>query len=406
MDTIRFDRIPEEQALVETLVDWAETPSGSEDAEGLARMAEKIRAAFAGLPGHGELVDLPPAEDLAGAPLPVGAAYRHRCRPGAPVRVLLSGHMDTVYGPDHPFKRCSFPERGVLRGPGVADMKGGLLVMRHAIDLLEASAHAENLGWEVLINADEEIGSPGSLSLLHEAAQGNTAGLVFESALPDGSLVRRRKGSGVFRAVARGRAAHTGRDFDDGRNAIIALSAFLVRMHALNDTVPGAIINVGRARGGRAVNIVPDFAEAYVNIRISKAEDLPGLNARIEKLLDEANREDGVRIKWHGAMARPPKSETPATERLYGWYAATARAQGITCGQRDTGGASDGNILAAAGLPHLDGVGVCGGRIHSEEEFVLTASLRERIALAGAFLSRLADPATELPAELFHVFRS
>ncbi|MCC5805834.1 MAG: hydrolase [Opitutales bacterium] len=406
MDGIRFEGVPEESALVETLVDWAETPSGSDEAGGLARMAEKLRAAFADLPGEGELVELPPAADLGGAPVPVGAAYRHRCRPEAPVRVLLSGHMDTVYGPDHPFKRCTFPERGVLRGPGVADMKGGLVIMRHAINLLESSPHAGNLGWEVLINADEEIGSPGSRGLLRESAQRNTVGLVFESALPDGSLVRRRKGSGVFRAAARGRAAHTGRDFEDGRNAIIALSGLLVRLHSLNDTVPGAIVNVGRARGGRAVNVVPDFAEAFVNIRISKAEDLPDLNAQIENLLKVANKEEGIHIEWHGEMARPPKSETPATEQLHEWYADIAREHGIDCSQRDTGGASDGNILAAEGLPHLDGVGARGGRIHSEEEFILTASLPERIALAGAFLRRLADPATEFPRDLFRMTQS
>ncbi len=406
MDGLSFDGIPDEKSLVETLVDWAETSSGSEDMEGLDRMAEKIRAAFADLPGHGELVALPPAEDLGGDPIPIGAAYRHRCRPEAPIQVLLSGHMDTVYGPDHPFKRCSFPESGVLRGPGVADMKGGLLVMRHAIDLLENSPHAENLGWEVLINADEETGSLGSLGLLREAAMRKTAGLVFESALPDGSLVRRRKGTGVFRTVARGRSAHTGRDFAEGRNAIIALSAFLVRLHGLNDTVPGAIVNVGRARGGRAPNVVPDFAEAYVNIRVSCEEQLGLLDERIRALLKSANEEDGIRIEWHGKMARPPKHETPATERLYEWYAGIAREHSIPCDQRDTGGASDGNIFAAEGLPHLDGVGVRGGRIHSEEEFVLIPSLRERITLAGAFLHRLAAPETEFSPEQFHVFHS
>lgn len=406
MKNPRNDELPHRKALVDTLVDWAETPSGSEDLDGLARMAEKIHDAFASLPGEKELITPPPVKDLVGGLLPAGPVYRHRRRPDAPVRVLLSGHMDTVYGPDHPFKRCSIPEPGVLRGPGVADMKGGLLIMRHALDVLEASPHAERLGWEVLINADEEIGSPASLGLLRESARRNTVGMVFESALPDGSLVRRRKGTGVFRAVSRGRAAHTGRDFEAGRNAIIALSNFLVQLHELNDSMPGVIVNVGRARGGGAANVVPDFAEAYVNIRIERPEDLADIDQRIDDLVRRANTGEGSCIEWHGTMARPPKRETPATECLHRWYCEVAQRHGLSCGQRDTGGASDGNTFAAEGLPHLDGVGVRGGRIHSQEEFAITESLPERIALAGAFLRHLANPETCFPSHLFQTFPS
>ena len=162
-------------------------------------------------------------------------------RPTAPVQLLLTGHMDTVYAADHPFQETRWLEDGVLNGPGVADMKGGLAVMLAALKAVEASPAADRLGYEVVINSDEEVGSPASAALLARAAQGKRAALTYEpAALPDGTLAGARPGSGNFAFVVRGRSAHAGRNPEDGRNALTAAADLALRLEALQARWPDA----------------------------------------------------------------------------------------------------------------------------------------------------------------------
>ncbi|HMP80734.1 MAG TPA: M20/M25/M40 family metallo-hydrolase, partial [Pirellulaceae bacterium] len=169
-------------------------------------------------------------------------------------RLLLCIHCDTVYGVDHPFQCCRRLDTNTLNGPGVIDAKGGLVIMLHALTALERSPWADRIGWQVAINADEEIGSPGSVATLHRLAREADWGLLFEPRLPDGSMVSWRKGSGNFTLVVRGQAAHAGRDFGKGRNACVALSRLLVAVHELNNPADpefGEVtFNVGRMVGG------------------------------------------------------------------------------------------------------------------------------------------------------------
>jgi glutamate carboxypeptidase len=250
-----------------------------------------------------------------------------------------------------------------------------------------------SLGGEILITADEEIGSPGSRELLMEAAAWNHLGLVFESALPGGELVCRRKGTGTYRITAQGKSAHTGRDFAAGRNAVVGLAALMIECHKLNEAYPDAIVNVGRISGGGPVNVVPDQAEAWLNLRIGKRETLSQIQTALEQLVESAGRQwEGVHFKLEGEFARPPKEESPADAALHEvWNAAEASLGLPLSGKRETGGSSDGNVFSEAGLPHLDGIGIRGGAIHSPDEFALLDSIPEQINKVVAFLETVAE---------------
>lgn len=376
--------------MTKRLIQWCEVNSGSDNLEGLERMLGIIEEAFDELPGTAECISLPPMREFhpSGEAVfrPVGKAYRRRCRPEAPIQVLLCGHMDTVFGRDHPFQKASLDERnGILNAPGAVDMKGGLLVMLYALQAFEKATHP-NLGWEVLIVPDEEVGSISSGPLLMEAARRNHVGLLFEPSLPDGSLVRSRKGLGTFNAVVHGRAAHAGRNFREGRSAIVALSELIQRIHALNDEIPDAVFNAGRIQGGGAINIVPDRAAAQFNVRVSSAGTIPEVTARLKSIVAEMNRREGISVDWEGGFTRPPKVAGPAEVVLFEQIRALAALDGEVLQWKDTGGGSDGNNLAAAGLPNIDTLGPRGGNLHSDGEFVELASLPQRVRLVERLL--------------------
>ena len=209
--------------MVDLLIRWANINSGSGNVAGLERMLSELTNAFAPLDGSVEILELQPHKtvNLEGriVEMPLGEAVFVRKRPRAPVKVFLCIHMDTVYPADHPFQTCTRIDENRLQGPGVADAKGGILIMLKALEALERSRWAERIGWEVLVSPDEELGSPGSAPILADAATRNHVGLIFEPALPVGSVVGARKGSGNFVAVVRGRSAHAGRDPASARRA-------------------------------------------------------------------------------------------------------------------------------------------------------------------------------------------
>jgi glutamate carboxypeptidase len=278
----------------------------------------------------------------------------------------------------------------VLRGPGVCDAKGGMLVMLFALLALQRSEWAHKISWELLLNPDEEIGSPGSTPLFLEAARRNDAGLVFEPALPDGSLVSGRKGSGYFTIVVHGKAAHAGRDSHLGRNAIHALARFLAAQIESTANDPGIILNTGWIHGGGAVNIVPDLAIARINVRVETVQQQEAFERDLHARVAGYESADGIRLECHGRFTAPPKPLTPAIEQLLQQFRDCAGALGFPLAWRPTGGICDGNRLAAAGLPTIDSLGVRGGNMHTEEEFVELDSLAERARLTALFLMRMA----------------
>jgi len=218
-----------------TLSDWAGINTASTNLPGLARQTTAILKAAEPLQGRVETLDLPPHEvirdDGQMQPMPLGQAITIAKRPEADLQVLLCIHMDTVFAPDLPFQTTTQLDDNRLQGPGVADAKGGLLVMLTALQAFERSEVAANLGWQVVINPDEELGSPGSRTLLAQCARRHHLGLLFEPTLPDGTLIAARKGSGNYTLVIQGRSAHAGLEPQRGRNAIHAMADAIVQLN-------------------------------------------------------------------------------------------------------------------------------------------------------------------------------
>ena len=374
---------------------WAAVNTGSRNLDGLAAMAGTLADAFAVLPGEIALIGPARVEavDASGKAydLPHGRHLHLKVRPGAATQLLFTGHMDTVFAADHPFQALRWIEDGVLNGPGVADMKGGIAVMLAALEAVEASAAASGIGYEVVINSDEEVGSLASAALLAEAARGKRAALTYEpSALPDGTFAGARPGSGNFSFTVRGRSAHAGRNPEDGRNALLAAAELALYLASLPLRYPGLSVNPARIDGGSPNNVVPDLAILRVNMRPQSSEleaaALKNINWKVERLRLDRD----VQIDVHGHFARPPKPMTPELEALFG----IVRAAGADLGQpvrwQPSGGVCDGNNIAACGVPVIDTMGVRGGKIHSMEEFLIVDSLAERAALSALTILRLA----------------
>ena len=388
-------RTPELAARLER---WCGLNSGSGHAAGLERMRAALRAAYAAsFPAA--RIEEPPA-DAPGHNPPGVRALRVRLRPEAPLQVLLNGHYDTVYEAADPFQAGRWLDERRLNAPGAADMKGGLVAMHAALEAFEATPGAERLGWEVLLTPDEETGSHGSVALLEDAARRHRLGLVFEPARPNGDAVRSRKGTGELRATCHGRAAHAAKIPNDGRNAILALGEFLLAAAKLPEEMEGVVVNVGLVRGGGpATNVVPDFAEAVLDIRTTRMADRQPLLDRLAALAAPINAREGLRLELAGGFNRPPKECRPEEEAAFAEWRRAARDVGVApFDWVHAGGGSDGNLLHAAGLPNLDGIGPVGDHMHSDREVCDVSTVSARAQVAALFLHRLATGEVALPA--------
>lgn len=384
----------QQQEMLNQLMAWAAINSCSDNLLGLAHMLKILEKSFSVLEGNIEKIALPPRSTVSSSgevvTLPLGQALRITKRSKAPFQVLLAGHMDTVYPLTHPFQTPRLLDANTLQGPGVADMKGGLLIMLTALQALERHPDAENVGWEVLINPDEEIGSAGSEPLFREAAKRNHFGLIFEPSFADGAIVSSRKGSMNFSVVARGKAAHAGRDFDKGRNAILAIAHFITQANHLNNKEKGISINPGHISGGGPVNIVPDLAICRFNARTTHPADFKIIQKNLEELVDKTPIE-GVQLALHIENTRRPKLFDKKCQHLFDLLNICAKEEGYSLIHRPSGGVCDGNNLAAEGLPVIDTLGAIGGEIHTSHEYILIDSLIQRSRLTGLFLTKLAS---------------
>jgi len=384
------------EPMLQQVEAWALVNSGSRNLAGLESMAHLLADAFAGLPGEVRLVEPSPVEavDSAGRTVELrhGRNLHLKVRPDAPVQLLFTGHMDTVFGADHAFQETRWLEDGVLGGPGVADMKGGIAVMLAALKAVEDSGAAGRIGYEVVINSDEEVGSAGSAALIAAAARGKAAALTYEpAALPDGTLAGARPGSGNFAIVVHGRSAHAGRNPEEGRNAVLAAAELALRLAEAKS--PGLKVNPSRIEGGSPSNVVPDLAVLRVNLRPATPED----QDRAQRLIDEATAriaaEREVEVELRGSWGRPPKPMTAEMEALFGLVKRAGADLGQAIGWKPSGGVCDGNNIAACGVPVVDTMGVRGGKIHSMEEYLIVDSLAERAALSALTILRLAGGA-------------
>ncbi|MFN7158767.1 MAG: hydrolase [Erythrobacter cryptus] len=383
-------------AMLAAVESWSAINTGTGNLAGLARQAAQLAEAFAALPGTVELVDPAPVSaigaDGRAFDQPHGQHLVVKVRPEAARRILLTGHMDTVFAPDHPFQAQRWIDGETLNGPGVADMKGGIVVMLHALLAFESRPAAALMGYDVLINSDEETGSLASAALIAELAAGKLAALTYEpAALPDGTLAHARGGTGNYALTIRGRSAHAGRNPHEGRNAIVAAADLILGLKALERD--DLTINPARVDGGSANNVVPDLAVLRFNIRPRSeaamegfARDLAALTARIAVAHE-------VVIDTHGGVTRPPKPVDARAQRLFDLVRACGAELGQAIAWRPSGGVCDGNNIAACGVPVVDTMGVCGGAIHSADEYLIVPSLAQRAALSARVIERLAEGA-------------
>lgn len=385
--------------MVEEVIRWSHVNSGSRNLSGLAEMEALILEAFAPLDPEVDIIDLPDGEGVT----PKGEVEitkNARClrifkRPDANRRVLMTGHIDTVFAIDHAFQTTTWLDENTLNGPGVADMKGGILVMLNALKALEASPYASSIGWEVLLSPDEETGSLASGPILADRAKAADIGLTYEPALADGTLAGARKGSGNYTLVVSGLAAHAGRAFFDGRNAVVLLAEMIGELAALTNARPGMTVNPAVITGGVAPNVVPDKALCRFNVRLEAPEDAGWFDARLAEIVAQFNQRDGYTVTLHGGINRPPKAISSANQKLMDAIKACGAQLNIGVDYVATGGCCEGNNLAAAGLPNVDTLGVRGGLIHSADEFVLVDSFTERAKLSALILMAFAAGALD-----------
>ena len=313
--------------------------------------------------------------------------------PGGP-RILLIGHIDTVL-PDgeagrRPFAISRRDGARIATGPGILDMKSGVLIGMYALHLLIEGQQANYSQVTFICNSDEEIGSPSSRPLIQQLAQQADAVLVLEPGRAQGTIVSSRKGCGQYRVEVHGLSAHAGVEPQRGRNAILELSYQVQKMQALNGTIPGATLSVGIIRGGERTNVVPDYAYFDMDVRVADQASLKALEEAMRQVTYQ-NKLAGTRITLNGSLLCQPFERNQHNEQLVALAKEAGRELGVKIQDVGSGGASDANTTAAMAIPTLDGLGAGGGLAHNPGEYIELDYLPTRIALAAGLIRKLAN---------------
>jgi glutamate carboxypeptidase len=301
-------------------------------------------------------------------------------------RVLLLGHMDTVWPAGEIQKRPFRIEGKTATGPGVFDMKAGILLMWMALGGLMKVRGELSRPVTVLLTSDEEVGSNSSRNLIESEAGRSRAVLVLEPSLPGGILKTARKGVGRFTVKAIGRAAHAGIDPLKGINAIEEISRQTIKLQAMNAAHSGTTVTVGVVQGGTRSNVVPAEAAIEVDVRVASMEEADRMTRAIRALNPEL---PGARLEVRGSISRPPMERTADTVRLFEIARSVAAGLGLDLKEGSTGGASDGNLTSALGIPTLDGLGPVGDGAHGVDEHVEIESIPRRAALLAGLIERV-----------------
>ncbi|MFT5206675.1 MAG: glutamate carboxypeptidase [Candidatus Omnitrophota bacterium] len=380
----------ERQNMLKHVRAWSDINTHSHNAIGLAELSKKIACSFQALHAEASTVDVPAAIEIQ-----FDGKEKHQFispiltfqkRKEASRQALFVCHMDTVFPIDSSFQKCELESDEILRGPGVCDAKGGIAIILQTLLAFEQSQYASGIGWKVILNSDEELGSPGSADYLSLEAKKFDLGLVYEPCLPDGSLVSSRKGSGNMSLVVRGAAAHAGRDHHLGINAIDSMANCIKQISALSHQRKDLTVNFGCVRGGDAVNIVPDLAVAKFNVRVLDPSDEAFCMQAIKTIIKEREAQDGAKIILHGNFTAPCKPITPKVSQLINVIKNYGEILNMDIKHQATGGVCDGNRLQAAGLATIDTLGAKGNYIHSHQEYLDIPSLTQRTQLSFMLL--------------------
>ena len=371
-------RLPRFLAELEALVN---IDCGSYTPGGVNRVADHVAASLAELGARVERIAHQPA---AGEPqlgdLVVGSLA------GDGPRLLLIGHMDTVFGEGTAAARPYTVRGDRALGPGTSDMKGGLLAGLHALAALQADGARPNVTF--VANPDEEIGSIFSTQHIRRLAPEHAATLVLESARDNGDVVSARKGIADLELIFSGRAAHAGVEPEKGRAAILAAAHSVVALHELNGRWPTVTVNAGVIAGGTRPNVVPAECRLQVDVRAATRDAFEHAQAAVEQLIGAPTIE-GVGCQLRTMAMHPPMEKTPAAARLADLAIAIAGELGFALQDAATGGASDANTTAALGVPTLDGLGPIGGDDHSADEWLDLSSVVPRMTLLAQLIARV-----------------
>lgn len=349
--------------------------SGSEDLEGVARVAAEMQARLQEIGYHGGTIDFHGA---------AGCALEMRNFDGEDIDLLLLGHMDTVFPRGTAQQRPFRVENGTGYGPGVADMKAGLV----AVLFLARRLQGEKLHICVALNGSEETGSVHSAGWMEELSRKSRYCLLFEPGRPGNVFVKERKGIAEFAVQFQGIAAHSGVEPEKGASAVAEMARWVTELSAMSDYDAGLSVNVGVVSGGQATNMVPDRAELRMEVRFMDTAD--GDRVRQRLLQMQARPFDRrVKAQVEEVSGCPPMRVNAGTEEMIGHLKALCREQGLEVDFIRTGGGSDANFVSAAGAAVLDGCGPIGANLHSEREYLDVSSIPQRLELMYQLVLRL-----------------
>jgi glutamate carboxypeptidase len=373
MDSLPSTLVPEKtvNAFLDDLRALVNINSGTYTPEGVAQVAAYMQALFE---ATGCEVELIPGDKMG----PQLVARRTGTGQGR-VLIIADGEAN---------RRPFAIHDGNAYGPGVFDMKSGLLVAAYAICGL---VEADEAPWQTLTmicNSDEEIGSPESHALIEAEAQKADVALVLEPTSDVARVTVARKGAASYTLEIRGVAAHAGVEPHRGRSAILEMAHRIVALHALNGSIPGVTVNVGVVQGGERPNVVAEAAYAEIDVRAADEGGVQAIEAALAKVVADTNVPD-TSAMLEGFFAHRPFTQSPQSARLFALAAEAAAELGITLRGEPTGGASDGNTTAGLGIPTLDGLGLVGGLAHNPGEYVELDSIAPRIAMLMGILRRL-----------------
>lgn len=303
--------------------------------------------------------------------------------------VLLLGHMDTVYPIGTAARRPVRVEKDIAYGPGVIDMKGGILLGFYAIEAMLSFAYRAFGEIRFLCVSDEEISVRHSLKLMHSACEGCSGALVLEAARENGDIVSARKGNAWYTLTAQGRSAHAGVEPEKGRNAILEIAHQTLQLSSLNGWREGIAINAGSISGGTAPNVVPESAMARFDMRYLHTEDRLATEARWHELLKKHYVAEVETTLMLEPDSRNPMALSPASQKMVMTAKEIAATLGFPLQDTTTGGASDGSFVTDYGIPTIDGLGPIGGRDHSPYEYLMLGSVAPRAALLAGLIAQV-----------------
>ncbi|MGD8524144.1 MAG: M20 family metallopeptidase [Desulfobacterales bacterium] len=290
------------------------------------------------------------------------------------------GHMDTVFLEGEAQKRPFSIDGNHAKGPGVCDMKGGLVAILHVMETLQQFGVAEKLSLCIGFNSDEEIGSSASRAWLEDIATKSKRVFIFEPCRVGGQRVLQRKGGGGYEIICHGKAAHAGVEPEKGINAVVELAHQILEITSFADPEAGTTVNVDMIQGGTKANVIPDYAKAVVDVRVADAGEKNRIEACFQQIAQHTHV-SGVHVETRGGINRPPMVPSEKTLKLWEQIAEIGTRLGQEMKLIATGGGSDGNFTSALGIPTIDGLGPRGGSAHSQDEFLDLESINSTVKL-------------------------